>query len=550
MGTGNMSARTEKETGLAGEHDYAVLDLREVDGQKLFLVKNPWCEGTSWIGSMPRISDSVSGHDLLSGEDFEAHGDDDAAPSSRDLLNANDQLSPGTFWMDLNSVVQHFESIYLNWNPGLFAQRQDLHFAWDLASQNDPLSARGTFRSFASNPQFRVTVQHGGTLWVLLCRHFRDEIGSSGGAGDNTAQDTQLSGYLSLYAYANDGTRVFLGDSAWMRGPFVDSPQTLLKLENLAQGKPYTIVPVEQDLTPTSHTFTISTFANSSISIEDAPSRYPYRKVIAASWTQDTAGGNAHSPNYSQNPQFSIELTEKCSLTLLLETSVEYINVHVKLVLGRGQRVESLRSRDIVFDSKDYRRGCALAEFRELDKGMYTIICSTFEAGQTGSFILRVDSTTSTEVKLLPREGAGRVRTKLSEAAFHGQQYKVAAPLLSRRLSKVKILAKHTGMDSTVHRAKIQRQQRSMIRITVEVGRGPERKILVASANGEFSDSIAGVRTNEIDLSPKTAVDTHMWLVIERMFTPRDLPEETLQVETFTETPDALGVGVWRKWDD
>ena len=224
--------------------------------------------------------------------------------------------------------------------------------------------------------------------------------------------------------------------------------------------------------------------------------------------------------------------------------------MHVKLVLGRGQRVESLRSRDIVFDSKDYRRGCALAEFRDLDKGMYTIVCSTFEAGQTGNFILRVDSTTSTEVKLLPREGAGRVRTKLSEAAFHGQQYKVAAPLLPRRLSRMKVLAKHTGMDSTTDRAKVQRQQRSMIRITVEVGRGPERRILVASANGEFSDSIAGVRTNEIDLSPKMAMDEHMWLVIERMFTPRDLPEETLQVETFTETPDALGVGVWRKWDD
>ena len=546
MGTGKMSSRAEKETGLAGEHDYAVLDLREVDGQKLFLVKNPWCEGTSWTGSVPRRSD-LPNSQTGSNEDHLNNDEEEVVHSSRDLLNANDHLSPGTFWMDLNSVCQHFESIYLNWNPGLFNHRQDFHFSWDLTAQDDPSPSRGKYRSFASHPQFLVKTKNGGTLWLLLCRHFRDVPNTSATA---PGQDIHMSGYISLYAYDNDASRVFLGDGALMRGPFVDSPQTLLKLENLDPDKSYTIVPVEQDLLPFMHTFTISAFATSALSIEEAPDKYPHRNTVTAAWMQDTAGGNAHSPNYSQNPQFSLTVANKCSLTLLLETPEEHINVHVKLVLGRGQRVESVRSRDIVFDSKDYRRGCALAAFQSLDAGAYTIICSTFEAGQTGRFTLRVDSTTPTQVRVLPREGAGRVRTRLANVAFRSQQYKIAAPIMPRRLTRLRVLVKYTDQNSAMSKGQMQRKERSMVRVTIELGRGPERRVLIASTNGEFSDSVAGVRTDEIDIAPQMAADNHMWLVVERMFTPRDVPEEMVQVETFTETPDALGFGVWRPWDD
>lgn len=542
MGTGKMSARAEKDTGLAGEHDYAVLDLREVDGQNLLLVKNPWCEGTSWTGSTPKLESS-------NGQERTTYEDEDTLPSSRDLLNSNDQLTPGTFWMDLNSVLQHFESIYLNWNPGLFGKRQDIHFPWDLTPEN-PRAISGKYRSFANHPQFRVTVAKGGSLWILLCRHFRDPPPAT-----STAQafhDTTVSGFISIYAYDNEGARVFISDNALLRGPFVDSPQTLLKLDNVEPGKAYTIVPVEQDLPQISHTFTISAFAHSALSIDNALNKFQHRTTTSGSWTQETAGGHAHSANYSQNPQFSIKLDRKASLTLLLETPGDPLHVHVKLLLGRGQRVESVRSRDIIIDSKDYRLGCAIATIHDLDAGTYTIICSTYEAGKTGDFTLRVDSTVPTVVKPLPREGAGRVRVKLPDAAFHGQQLRLAAPLVPRRLSKMRILAKHTNQSTVATKAQMQRRERSMVRVTVEVGRGPERRILIASAGGEYSDSIAGVRTDEIDLSPQMFMgqDGQVWLVIERMFTPRELPEEILQVEMFTETPDALQVGVWRKWDD
>ncbi|KAL1306007.1 hypothetical protein AAFC00_004138 [Neodothiora populina] len=534
MGTGKMSARAEKETGLAGEHDYAVLDLREVDGQKLLLVKNPWCEGTSWTGSMPRI-------EVHDGQELDVNNDSEVVRSSRDLLNADDQLTPGTFWIDLNSVLQHFESIYLNWNPGLFRKRQDIHFSWNLSLTDDPTAVQGKYRSFAAHPQFRLTVGNDGLLWILLCRHFSDATDES---QSKQARDTHSAGFISIYVYDNKGSRVFLSDNALERGPFVDSPQTLLKLDNAVAGRQYTIVPVEQDLEHRIHTFTLSTFSNSNITIDHASSRYPYEKTVPASWTLGTAGGNAHSPEYRQNPQFSLGLSHKASLSLLLETPVEHLNVHVKLLLGNGKRMESVRSRDIIVDSKDYRRGCALATIDDLDAGDYTIICSTFETGQTGPFTLRVDSTQPAQLKLLPREGAGRVRMQLNSPAFETQQLKVAAQILPSRLSKLRVSVKHSSNTQSMHR------ERSMLRVSIEAGRGPERQVLTVSGDGGYSDGIAGVRTDEIDLSPQMARETYMWLVVERMFTPRDLPAEMLQVEIFAEAPEAVQVGGWRRWDD
>ncbi|KAK5277498.1 cysteine protease, partial [Cryomyces antarcticus] len=94
MGTGKISNRAERETGLAGEHDYAILDMKEVGDQKLFLIKNPWCEGTSWRGSITKPTAEIDG--------------DATAQSTHELLNVHAELTPGTFWMDLNNVIQHF----------------------------------------------------------------------------------------------------------------------------------------------------------------------------------------------------------------------------------------------------------------------------------------------------------------------------------------------------------------------------------------------------------------------------------------------------------
>lgn len=549
MGTGKMSSREEREVGLAGEHDYAILDMKEMDDQKFMLVKNPWCEGTSWKGSVPRLKNKAPAADgSIQTEGLD--DDDELVPSPRDLLNSDDQLTPGTFWMDLNSILQHFESIYLNWNPGLFSHRQDIHFPWDLTPGMPASVSRGRFGSFCEDPQFSFSTSHGGTVWLLLCRHFQNAPGQAGVQEAQMGQsEIDLTGYISLYAFDSSGTKVFLSDGALMRGPFVDSPQTLLRLDNLIANKKYTVVALEQHLLPIKHTFTLSTWANSPINIDHAPEKYPHCSTVSSSWTKDSAGGNAQKPTYAQNPQFCITVPVNSAISVLLQTPCEDINVNVRLVHGKGKRVQSIRSRDIVFDSKEYRRGCALAEFPDLDAGAYTIICSTFEEGQIGDFVLRVDTMVPCQLFQLAREGAGRLKTKLANVIFRPGDNRITAPIAPNRLVKLMATAQHKHSPSFVPSGG-QRHERSMIRISIELGRGPNRRFLITSSGGEFSDSPSGVRTEDIDVSPAMIKKTDMWLVVERMFTPKDLQEEVVEVEMYSDVPDALVTGVWRRAEE
>ncbi|KAK5734611.1 cysteine protease [Elasticomyces elasticus] len=551
MGTGKMTAKTERELGLAGEHDYAVLDLREVDGQRLLLIKNPWCEGTSWRGKTKQKShvNPQPNADLaeLSLIDF----GEDAMPleSSRDLLNADDQLSPGTFWMDLDNVIQHFESIYLNWNPGLFACRQDLHFSWDLSKANNELtSSRGSSASLVRHPQFAITAGGKGNIWVLLWRHFRNCIPS--GATDQEIAEGRytidLQGHIALAAFTSQGRRLLLPEKQVEQGWFVDSPQTLLKLSDCKPGVVHTIVPLEQDLADAEHTFTLSIFSDTPVTLTEAGPRSRYSSTLSAAWTKDTGGGNAHSPTYPSNPQFVIVVPQKTSLCLLLETRDEDLNVHVKLVHSKGQRVQAVRNRDIVFDSREYRKACCVAESMEVEPGRYTVICSTFEANQLGDFSLTVESSQPVQVVQLPKEGAGRLKMELSVATFGGDCSKIAAPLVPKRLVNLYAIARQLDVASRRGAS-----AGSLLRMSIESGRGPMRRIHIASNEGEYADCSGSVRTDDIDLSPEMLRrGESLWIVLDRMYTSTDAREERFAVELFLDQPEALACGVWRTWDD
>ena len=547
-GTGKMLPKTEKELGLAGEHDYAVLDVREVHGQRLLLIKNPWCEGTSWRGRFQDRSTVKTKNSAEADSDLliQLHESDQPAQSSRDLLNTDNQLSPGTFWMDLDNVVQYFESVYLNWNPGLFACRQDVHFEWDLRTRSHGVAKpRGNHTSLKDHPQFQVTAARGGSVWVLLWRHFKNAI-SATATDEEIASgryDIDLAGHISLIAFDNQGRRALLPEGHIGKGWFVDSPQTLLKLEDCQPNTPYTLAPLEQQLANTDHTFTLSVFSNSQLTVSQASRRHAFANSNEASWTKETAGGNAHSPTYPTNPQFAIFVPNRTSLSLLLESANEELNVHVKLVHSGGQRLTAIRNRDIIFDSGQYRRGCCMVETTELAAGRYTIICSTFEPQQLSNFTLLAESSSPTQLVLLPREGAGRIRLELSTVSFAAGQSRVAAPLMPHRLVKAYTIARQLQAVNA-------KGSRSLVRMSIEIGRGPQRHILIISGDGEYSDNASGVRTEDIDLRPDMRRSGDIWLVLDRMHVNAEALEERFTVEMFVDQPDALVCGVWRSWDD
>ncbi|KFY39876.1 hypothetical protein V494_03780, partial [Pseudogymnoascus sp. VKM F-4513 (FW-928)] len=141
LGTGRLNDNEEEALGLAGEHDYAVLDIKEEGTEKLFLLKNPWCEALIWKGAS------------------------DPKPSSPSSAASKASTNPGTFWMSYAEVMRNFDSLYLNWNPALFTYRQDHHFTWTIPTTTSP-------GCFVHNPQYTVQSSTGGPVWILLSRHF------------------------------------------------------------------------------------------------------------------------------------------------------------------------------------------------------------------------------------------------------------------------------------------------------------------------------------------------------------------------------------------
>lgn len=542
LGTGVLTEAAEQDIGLSGEHDYAVICLREHDGRRLLQIKNPWSQAPIWKG---RVYDPYS----RQGDSTEPRHvnimdmDDDVFVTSK--VNMDTSLPTSAIWIDLESVCLYFEYIYLNWNPGLFKHRQDIHFS-------APVETHAL--SFIDSPQCSLSIAQESITWLLLSRHYHSRE-------DNSPEDVQDSGddTFTLYVFDKIGTRIMSSQGYLTRGPSSDTPQSLLRIDDLRPKELYTVV-VAPDRPPlTANTLTLSAFANASIDLELARSQYLQTVTHDGTWDEITAGGNAYSPTYAQNPQYKLEITQPTQVAAVLETPIRDIAIHARVVRGKGRRVATVRARDVVIASGDYKRGGTYAE-GTVETGSYTVIVSTFNMGELAPYTLRIMSDVPVTLTQLAREGAGRIRTRLAPATFQIGQQRLAMPLLPKRMTRFKVFATHSSRNapmspsipvSAAASTMIgHAQEMSMVRVTVELGSDPERQILIASSEGEFSNALAGVRTEEIDISPDMARDEVMWLVIERLVVSHDLKEDVFDVDIFYEQPDSLAVGVWRRFDD
>jgi calpain-7 len=528
LGTGKLSRREQKQLGLAAEHDYAVLEI-SVDGDtKEMLIKNPWANGDVWTGAARRRSNPRDGGDNPDCIDDEA-------------------MLPGTFWMDFNSVFQYYENMYLNWHPGLFSYRQDLHFPWNVD--------RNLTKSnlVMDNPQFTVEASKSGEVWILLHRHLR--------TGDYTQDSIGKNGYLSLYLYSRGGYQVISGEGALKRGPYVDSPNTLLRFHADARQK-YTLVMVGQDLPAGKLNFTISAFASCPMSLAEAASEYSNSSVVTSGWTRSSSAGNSDSPNYLSNPQFSLIISQPSKIALVLRltpatdakppSSSHETNVKILVVSSDGTSVYRLRPRDVQAHSGDYRQNSAVME-TELRSGKYTVICSTFEPNQLAEFSLFIYSTTSSAVlNELPTEGAGRLTMHSAPAVFTAGVDRLLAPIAAARMTRTTFIL----LDESSTAGAI---QNSLFRMTLEQGQGPYKDVLGSSQldDEEFSLLSSGLRINNFDIQPSmySAATGGLWLVVERLAqagTPSasgDLVLQNISLRVRMYTDERLELGAWGRGD-
>lgn len=524
IGTGKLPEREQRVLGLAAEHDYAVLEMREQGDTKEMLVKNPWADGDVWRGTMRRRSNSSPA--LTSSSD---------QPTENNISDESMLMSPGTFWVDFASVFHHFENFYVNWNPGIFSKREDIHFSWSLDKVDRSPGL------FVGNPQFTITTPVGGNIWLLLNKHFR--------TGDYTASKSSQKEYISLYIYDNKGNRVISSDSAKIRGPYVDSPNTLLTLDAPAETC-YTVVVASQHLLSEKYSFTLSAFSNASFMLQEAQSQYAHEDVVTASWTRANSGGNSDSPYYLTNPQFSLCLRVDADIALILRLADldtggdndSYIKVLVNS--SDGRRVTRLRPRDIVAHSGDYRRGSAVVESR-LHRGNYTIICSTFDPGQYRKFTLTVcaSATEPPLLKLLPAENSGKLSSLSEPARFSPDINRLLAPVTFSRHTKALFIARTGRTEETLQTTA------SLFKMSLEQGQGPYKTILSSSAlpDAEYTSLKTGVRIDEMNLQPRlhNPGAGGFWLVLERLFQPSSIQtgEDSLRVEALAD--ERLELGPW-----
>ncbi|KHO00880.1 Cysteine protease rim-13 [Metarhizium album ARSEF 1941] len=496
LGTGRVSAEEEEVMGLIGEHDYAVENLDTSGFGRRLLIKNPWCHAPSMTAlewpdsaSSPTLSKRLN-----------------AAPSRETLTHYSDSTS--RLWVTFEDVAQHFESMYLNWNPALFPCRQDHHFSWELP-------AKVYSASLSRNPQFSVTSPRAGSIWVLVSRHFVDaELDIARERRDSMAAAARQLGFMSVSVFKNGGKKLQIGGGELYRGPYVDSHQTLARLVT-EPGQPYTIVVDQHELPLPRYNFTMSLFSHSPLEVREALENMSQFTEQLGAWTRRTAGGNSSCGTFFQNPQYNLSIKSPSPVSILLCADAHDVHVHVDVIWGQGRRVTAVRVKDLVASSGEYRRGCAVADITMLEPGTYTIVCSTFEAGQLGNFSMRVAAMVPASITPVPADGAGKLLTRLPRVHLREGDERFRLPVDVSRLTRASVSLNASAPSQLG--SKMQAPSSQVVRVSVVHRWGPEQVTIAVSGENEFQDPGNPIRTPQFDMEPDRIQRDGLWILLESM---------------------------------
>jgi len=365
-GTGFMRAEDEKNCGLVSSHAYAILRVEHINGNKLLLLKNPWaCR--SWTGKFSS-TDAISWtKDLTKALNY------DPASASR--------LDNGLFWIDWDSLLNHFDSLYINWNPELFQHLSTIHSMWskDIGPIEDRID-------MGMNPQYRLELSSADTVWVLLSKHL------------TTVKELDPDDFITVHVYSkSSGDRIFYPHDAMISGTYMNSPHYLVKIDVTDPESLLTLVVSQVKKTHDLY-FTLQVFSTYSHSLSEIP-RPQVSCKVSGSWSPSNSGGPTSSPSYFFNPQFLLKVSEPCNLIVQLK-SAPPAAVHVIMFPYSGHRIQSFESIP-VGDAGNYRDSFSYIETSECLPGSYVLIVSTYLPEQYVPFILTLLTDSGTPLSLV-----------------------------------------------------------------------------------------------------------------------------------------------------
>ncbi|KAG0164986.1 calpain 7, partial [Apophysomyces sp. BC1015] len=474
IATGEMTEAEAASLGLVPTHAYAVIDIKVVGDKRFMQVKNPWSH-KRWCGPYSH-ADTVNWTSELKEElDYDPY-----------IAEQNDD---GIFWIDFESVCEHFTSIHLNWNPELFTHRWVLHSVWP-----ENMGPKKDVYNLGYNPQFSLTMtvpdKKPAAIWLLLSKHIMV-----------TEENTD---YITLHVYNNtNGERVYYPGEPFKEGTYVNSPHILVRFNAPPGTSEYTIV-VSQHEKARSLYFSLRAFSLAPFKLLEVPIRYSIEQKIRGQWTEQTAGGNAWNASYLNNPQWKITIPPLMAHTdagiLLMLEAPKSFAVHLLLVEG-GRRAASVSVRDILAESGPYRHGFCYCELQNINPGDYTIVASTYEADLLGQFILTVASNLGLQVEPIPTEGAGMFRKVLHGewisgysamgCPSYGNYGKNPRYLLEiRELTTVKVRLQADKMDPV-----------PSMNVTIYEKHPSELFGRELATSGPYTNVVQGVATNDVVLS-------------------------------------------------
>ncbi|XP_041478876.1 calpain-7-like isoform X2 [Lytechinus variegatus] len=363
VATGMLPEAEADRAGLVPTHAYAMLDIREIQGKKLLQLKNPWSH-LRWKGRFSEADTKNWTPELQKALNF-------------DPKNAQ-EFDNGVFWIDLASLCNFFDVIYMNWNPSLFPHTYIMHGMWSAAEgpKKDNIN-------IGNNPQYRLEVKGLGAMWILLTRHITDK--------DDFADNKE---FITLLVYKG-GKKVYYPNDPgpFMDGTRINSPHYLCKMiVNDKSSSIYTIIVSQFEKNNTIH-YTLRAYGTCEFKLSKIVDPYKYTKNITGEWKGKTAGGCANNrETYVNNPIYQVCLqdhTRGNSLLIDLKGPKNYhVGFEVICVSSEGKGSTRFEKKM----SGDYRNGFTILELEDIPSGVYNIRPTTFSPGQESPFFLTISS--------------------------------------------------------------------------------------------------------------------------------------------------------------
>lgn len=367
VATGELNEVQAERAGLVPTHAYAILDIKDIMGKKLFLLKNPWSH-LRWKGK------------------FSEHDNTSWTPQLREALKYDPRSAKmfdnGVFWIDYESLCHFFDVVYLNWNPTLFKFTYCIHQSWKAGTG----PAKDLY-SVSDNPQYTLEVKApGSAVWILLTRHITDR--------DDFADNKE---YITVLVYKNNGKKVYFpyDPPPFIEGIRINSPHYLCKLVIPQNGETkYTLIISQYEKSNTIY-YTLRAYATCPFTLNKIINYFKYKQEIKnGEWTNSTAGGCCNHPaTYSKNPIYQISLqsnNDENQLLVDLKGPKQYqVGFDIVTVNVNNSNTSGYFNRK---SSGAFRSGFTILELNSVPAGIYNIIPCTYFPNQQGPFFLTVQS--------------------------------------------------------------------------------------------------------------------------------------------------------------